>query len=87
MPLIKPNAGEKRPKFMSRCMMDDKMRSEFPDNSQRLAVCSTQFAGKDESMDLDSSLDISKPVIHHSLSMYLDGAFRNECFDILTTKI
>ena len=45
------------------------------------------WIGNDESIDLDPSLDISKPVIHHSLSMNLDGVFRNECFDILTTKI
>ena len=53
MPLIKPNTGEKRPDFMSRCMRDSKMRSEFPDNSQRFAVCSDQYAGKDKSMEFD----------------------------------
>ena len=50
-------------------------------------VSKLSWIGNDESIDLDSSLDISKPVIHHSLSMNLDGVFRNECFDILTTKI
>jgi len=50
-------------------------------------VSKLSWIGNDESIDLDSSLDISKPVIHQSLSMNLDGVFRNECFDILITKI
>ena len=60
MPLIKPNSGEKRPDFMSRCMRDDKMRSEYPDNSQRFAVCSNQFAGKDSTMDIDEKFELDE---------------------------
>ena len=60
MPLIKPNATESRPQFMSRCMGDDKMRSEFPENTQRFAVCSNQFAGKDDSMDIDEKFELDE---------------------------
>ncbi len=43
MPLVKPNNKEKREDFMSRCMSDDKSKSEYPKVTQRLAVCSKQF--------------------------------------------
>jgi len=36
---------ESRDDFLSRCMADDKMLEEFPDNSQRYAVCN-QYADK-----------------------------------------
>jgi HK97 family phage prohead protease len=49
MPLVKPNNKEKREDFMSRCMSDDKSKSEYPKVTQRLAVCSKQFEnGKKE---------------------------------------
>jgi len=44
MPLPTPNNGEKRSKFMDRCMSDPTTRGEFKDNKQRAAVCSSQFA-------------------------------------------
>ena len=43
MPLPTPNNGEKRSKFMDRCMSDPTTRGEFKDNKQRAAVCSSQF--------------------------------------------
>ncbi len=43
MPLPTPNNGEKRSKFMNRCMSDPTTRGEFKDNKQRAAVCSSQF--------------------------------------------
>lgn len=52
MPILKPNAGEKENSFMSRCMGNDKMKIEFPDNRQRSAVCMTSFSGKETSMDM-----------------------------------
>lgn len=39
MPLPKPRANETKPKYISRCMADPKMREEFPDEDQRFAVC------------------------------------------------
>ena len=41
-------------------MRDDKMRSEFPESSQRLAVCSTQYAGKENSMDIDEKFELDE---------------------------
>ena len=50
MPL--PNKGDKETKqeFISRCMSDDKVVKEFPDNSQRYAVCIRQ-SGKTSAME------------------------------------
>lgn len=48
MPLPKPNSGESQNDFMKRCMGDAKMGEEYSDPKQRLAVCMTQFSGKDE---------------------------------------
>ena len=39
MPLPKPRAEENQQEFVSRCMGDETMKSEYPRNDQRLAVC------------------------------------------------
>ena len=38
-----PNAGEGEEYFISRCMGDELMVSEYPDNEQRAAVCYSQL--------------------------------------------
>lgn len=43
MPLPKPNDGETKDEFIDRCMADDTMQDEFPDESQRYAVCLAQW--------------------------------------------
>ena len=88
--IIRMNMGAKKIlRIRLKCLSIEKKSSctitEF--SFLDVMVSKLSWIGKDVSIDLDSSLDISKPVIHHSLSMYLDGVFRNECFDILTTKI
>jgi len=42
MPLPSQNPGENNKDFVSRCMQSDKMNKEFPENSQRVAVCTNQ---------------------------------------------
>jgi len=39
MPIPKPRAGEKESKFIERCMSNETMVREYPDNKQRIAVC------------------------------------------------
>ena len=39
MPLPSKDKGENPKSFMSRCMSSDKMKSEYPDQKQRTAVC------------------------------------------------
>jgi uncharacterized protein len=52
MPLPKPQRGESESDFMSRCMADDKTREEYPNRSQRTAVCLSNF-GKAEPKEFD----------------------------------
>ena len=52
MPLIKPKSGEDQKKFISRCMSNDTMKSEFPKNKQRIAVCYSQWKTKGEENNL-----------------------------------
>jgi hypothetical protein len=43
MPLPTPNTNESQEDFTTRCMADETMNSDFPDNSQRYAICISQF--------------------------------------------
>ena len=42
MPIPQPNSGEHEEQFVQRCMADDGMLSDYPDESQRYAVCISQ---------------------------------------------
>ena len=46
MPLPKPNSGESHDDFISRCMANETMISEYPDEDQRNAVCESQWGQK-----------------------------------------
>jgi len=48
MPIPKPRENEKKNKFIDRCMSDDKMNTEYPDNKQRLAVCNMSWKDKNK---------------------------------------
>lgn len=50
MPLPKPGDQEDRADFMDRCMGDETMNSDFPDNSQRAAVCNQQWRDRNKAM-------------------------------------
>ena len=52
MPLPKPRKSEKEDDFIDRCMGDEVMVEEYPDESQRRAVCQTQW---DESKKQDKT--------------------------------
>lgn len=59
MPMPKPKKSEKKSDFVSRCMADDSMKKEFPDEEQRSAVAYSTWreAKKDfELTDLTDSL-------------------------------
>lgn len=43
MPIPVPTANEAQDAFIGRCMSDDKVRSEFPDENQRAGVCMTAW--------------------------------------------
>lgn len=48
MPLPKPKDGESKQDFLDRCMANDTMNSEYPDNDQRYAVCLSQWKEKEK---------------------------------------
>lgn len=48
MPLPKPNKDEKRLDFIGRCMSNPTMKKEYPKQSQRAAVCYSQWRDKDK---------------------------------------
>lgn len=50
MPLPKPNRDETQEHFMTRCMGNDVMNTEYPDESQRAAVCHSQWRRRNRSM-------------------------------------
>jgi hypothetical protein len=39
MPIPKPNKDEDKQKFVARCMGDEVMKKDYPDSSQRVAIC------------------------------------------------
>lgn len=39
MPIPKRKSGEDQQKFVSRCMSNETMKKEYPDNKQRVAIC------------------------------------------------
>tara|TARA_Y100001973_G_scaffold22839_1_gene34119 strand:- start:1171 stop:2319 length:1149 start_codon:yes stop_codon:yes gene_type:complete len=48
MPLVKPRDKEKRKDFLERCMGDQTSVNDFPDRSQRFAVCNGLYNDKKE---------------------------------------
>jgi hypothetical protein len=62
MPLPKAKKGEKQSDFVSKCMGDEMMNKDFPDQKQRAAVCYSQFKRKakaSESLDWEDCMDES----------------------------
>ena len=75
MPIPKPKKDEKKDDFISRCMGDDVMNTEYPDQDQRMAVCSTQWRNKDKKdMKLDT-VNIGEVELHLVLVECLDKCF------------
>jgi len=46
MPIPKPNPNEKDNSFVARCMGNETMKKEYPDNKQRVAICLAQTRKK-----------------------------------------
>jgi len=62
MPMPEPHDGEKQDEFMNRCMSADVMKTDFPDEKQRLAVCFRQFGEKKKAKSSENHLDIQASV-------------------------
>ena len=50
MPLPKPIKDESEDEFIARCMSDDVMVKEYPDEKQRIAVCYSQLKNRKKSV-------------------------------------
>ena len=50
MPIPKPRTDEEEDDFISRCMGNDTLQEDYPDNDQRLAVCFTQWREREGKM-------------------------------------
>mgnify|MGYP000317710042 CR=1 FL=1 len=57
MPLAEPNSGESEKEFIDRCMGDDTMVEEFPDESKRRAVCQKQWDERNDNMEKELRID------------------------------
>ena len=57
MPIPSPKKSEKQGDFVSRCMGDETMNKEFPDQKQRAAVCYSQFKKASASIEAAESLE------------------------------
>lgn len=66
MPIPKPKDNEKEDVFISRCMSNDTMKTDYPKVKQRLAICFTSWRGKgkieDEEVVAESDGIIKIPV-------------------------
>lgn len=60
MPIPQPTPKESEPDFIQRCMSDEKMKEEYPEETQRYAVCASQFAAEKVSFDWDGTGSTAK---------------------------
>lgn len=86
MPIPKPTSNENEDNFISRCMSDDKMKEEYPDEDQRFAVCQNAWETKQEALNRILEMDVmyislvdkganQKDIIYMSKNMPLE--FKN----------
>lgn len=62
MPVPKPDSGESQSNFISRCMDNDTMNSEYPEREQRAAVCFSSWRRKmGKSLDKDTRGELPSP--------------------------
>lgn len=55
MPLPKPKKGENKDKFISRCVGNNSMNDEYPDNKQRVAVCNSIWERRNNNMEIHTN--------------------------------
>lgn len=51
MPIPKPHSGESESDFISRCMSNSTMNSEYPKDKQRYAICQSAWDDKKQLHD------------------------------------
>lgn len=63
-----PNDDETEREFLGRCMSDETMISEYPDNKQRTAVCYQQYDGKEQKINIDNEIKEYKKIYSNLFS-------------------
>lgn len=58
--MITPNDGESQELFMDRCMADESMMGDYPDEGERQTQCQLAFDKGPESPDANDDLDDSE---------------------------
>ncbi len=74
MPIPSKRKGEDEKGFMSRCMSDDVMKSEYPSQEQRSAVCmskATEGLSYIESADFQNTYKLSQSHDAGSMEKYV----------------
>ena len=73
MPLPSPGEEEKQ-EFISRCMVNETMREEFPDNRQRSAICYSKYAETKKAKGLvDGGAWADRPVSWDDVEYEIDN--------------
>lgn len=57
MPIPKPEKNENKQKFVARCMSNETMKKDYPENNQRIAICLGQTRRKSKSNLLEEVHD------------------------------
>jgi len=97
MPIPKPHKDEDHQKFIARCMGDDAMKKDYPDNQQRVVICLGQTKSSlieqvgqileyniDEELDEDGEeVDPSNLIIPDEED-YVDTDEQTETWDLYT---
>jgi hypothetical protein len=71
MPLPKPSDKEEKDEFVSRCMSE--IKTEFPDQDKRLAVCFSQWEDKDKKKEDSITMDTIERRMWPNAEFRLDG--------------
>ena len=73
MPIPKPEPKEDSQKFVARCMGNETMKKDYPDNKQRIAICLGQTQRKNTGGIFDYVLDILGLSMSYSCEECEDG--------------
>ena len=82
MPLPSPRDGEKKSKFMSRCMVDLTAKDEFKDVKQRAAVCASQF----DKAESKASVVVANPWDETEIFLYFSDSAKDTNEHYFDTK-
>jgi HK97 family phage prohead protease len=75
MPMPTPRGDEDRDEFMARCMGNETMLDDFPDQDQRAAVCLTQWRERDRAASADGGRMKTKDFRLQVKDVAEDGVF------------